>query len=130
VSFVVATYPAPWQVSPAASSGPGVRENAGVAEGAVFTSRAPFDAVASYLEKRAIPFCDASPAFTASAEPEKLYLENAPEFSPAGHSLYADQLAAFLLRSIPGVWTRDPEGSQRADPPPPMAAREGAARGL
>ena len=126
VSFVVATYPAPWQVAPHASSGPGVRKQAGIADDAVFKNRAPFEAVARYLEKRAIPFCDASPAFTNTPHPEILYLNNAPEFSAEGHALYANELAAFLVRSISGVWSRDSEGSPPATPLPRMTTRDGS----
>jgi hypothetical protein len=79
--------------------------------------------IAAYLEQRGIPYCDASPAFQASAQPEKLFLTNAAELSSEGHSLYAQELAAFLVRSVPGIWKREPEGSEASPPPRPIAER-------
>jgi hypothetical protein len=130
VGFVVATAPAPWQVSSQASSGPGVREKTGIGKGAVLTNRRPFDVVAGYLEKRAIPFCDASPAFAAADQPERLFLKNAAELSPDGHALYAEQLAAFLVRSVPGIWNRGANESESTPLPPRMATRDSDGLGL
>jgi len=103
--LVVATYPAPWQVSPSASNGDGVREAAGVPNNVVYRSRRPFNLLAAYLQQQGIPFCDTSLVFGSIAQPERLFLRNAPRFSEQGHTLYARELARFLVDNVPGVWT-------------------------
>lgn len=115
LKLVVTTYPTPWQVSPAASSGGGVRSAAGVAQDALFESRRPFEIVAEYHRRRDIPFCDVSPAFKLAEQREQLYLANADEFSPRGHAAFARELASFLVEHLPNVWGRDPLESQPAE---------------
>ncbi|MGH7202792.1 MAG: hypothetical protein ACREJB_19455, partial [Planctomycetaceae bacterium] len=103
--FFVSVVPAPWQVSPAASSGPGVRSAAGVPDGVVYRSRRPFELIGGELAERQVPFCDPSPSFARVERPERLYLQNAAALSQHGHELYARELANFILRHIPGAWS-------------------------
>ena len=102
--FVVATYPVPWQVSSSASNGNGVREAAGVPDDAVYRSRKPFDLLAAYVGSLGVPFCDTSPVFASVEQPDRLFFRNAPRFSEEGHTLYARELARFVVDNVPGVW--------------------------
>ena len=42
--------------------------------------------------------------FLETDQPRQLYLRNAPRLSARGHTLYARELAAFLVRNVPAVW--------------------------
>lgn len=112
--LVVAAAPAPWQISPKASTGEGVREQAGVPQDAVYHSRRPFERLSEYCRQHGIPFCDPSSKFRAAEHPERLFLENAPRFSQQGHDLYAEKLAEWILHHVPGPWMRPL--SDRSDP--------------
>ena len=105
--LVVAALPAPWQISASASSGPGVREKAGVGADACFKSRRPFETVAEFCRTHQIPFCDVSESFAAQNKAERLFLDNSPALSSAGHALYARELAGFvraqLIQASPGA---------------------------
>src|SRR5262249_41103803 len=98
--LVVAALPAPWQVSANASSGEGVREQAGVTQDALFRSQRPFATLAEFCQAQNIPFCNMSEAFVRAGQPERLYLKNAAAFSAAGHALYARELASFLRQQL------------------------------
>lgn len=111
-SLVLATYPAPWQVSATASDGEGVREKAGIAHGTVYRNRQPFETLRAFCDTHRIPFCDASPAYQRGDRPEQLYLKNAAAFSADGHALYARELATFITRSLPSVWGTGAEPSR------------------
>ncbi|HEX6986047.1 MAG TPA: SGNH/GDSL hydrolase family protein, partial [Planctomycetaceae bacterium] len=100
-ALVVSTCPQPWQVSLEASAGPGVREAAGVAPGAVLTSRAPFEAITAFAESRGVACCDASAAFGQSPDASRLYFRNAPQLSREGHLLYARILGEFIASRVP-----------------------------
>jgi hypothetical protein len=100
-TFLVMISPQPWQVSADASAGPGVREAAGVAPGALFAGRAPFDAIAAFAAERGIDCCDTSTAFRNFAEPARLYLRNSHYLSRYGHELYARVVAEFLANRLP-----------------------------
>jgi len=105
IHCLLATYPVPWQVSSKASSAPGVRRSAGVPSSALYSSRAPFELLASFSTHHQIPFLDTSSAFQAARQPERLFLRNSPRFSPQGHEFYAQQLSTFIVSQVPGVWT-------------------------
>ncbi|MBI3862367.1 MAG: SGNH/GDSL hydrolase family protein [Planctomycetia bacterium] len=95
--LLIAACPAPWQASPQASNGEGVREQAGIGKDACFKSRRPFEIIGQFCKTNQIPFCDLSPAFAADGQPERLYQKNAAALSIAGHALYASSLAEFVL---------------------------------
>ena len=103
--LILATCPQPWQVSSDASSGPGTREAAGVPHDALYTSRAPFEALARFAATRGILFCNAAPAFRDDRDPNRLYQRNAPLLSDLGEELYARVLAQFLLTRLPSSAT-------------------------
>ena len=105
--MVVATYPAPWQVSGKASNSPSLRARVGIPPNALLSSRRPFEMLGAATRQWKIGFCDASQAFSDLENPERLYQQNAPRFSRLGHELYARELAKFLLINIPSVWTND-----------------------
>lgn len=96
--LVVVCSPAPWQVSAEASRGEGVREQAGVEAHDVFRSRRPFETIAEYCRQHGLALCDVSGAFQQIDRPERLFMKNSAGLSPAGHELYARQLAQFLER--------------------------------
>lgn len=94
--MILATYPAPWQVSPSASDGGDVRQRVGVPQDALYASNVPFEILADYANERAITFCDASSTFRTAPKPERLYQKQTPHFSSLGHELYARELAKHL----------------------------------
>jgi hypothetical protein len=101
--LIVASCPAPWQISAQASSGAGVREQAGIGAGVCFKARQPFEIIAEFCRTHEIPCCDVSRSFAQDARPELLYMKNAACFSPEGHALFGKQLADFILRQVPGL---------------------------
>lgn len=94
--LLIMTCPAPWQVSATASSGEGVREEAGVAPDEFYRSQLPFQFLAQAAKSRGLTLCDASDDFRRQANPDRLFFKNAPRLSPAGHELYANVVARFL----------------------------------
>ncbi|MCH7990635.1 MAG: hypothetical protein IID46_15955, partial [Planctomycetes bacterium] len=116
VRLVVSTYPAPWQVSPAAGSG--VRAAFGIPEGVRYRSRLPFSILGDYLQQRGIPFCDTSSALQNSANAERLYLNNAIQLSEEGHELYARELAQYVRNTVSGIWTEGIYEQNRHQQPP------------
>src|SRR5262249_28002397 len=100
--LVVAVCPAPWQVSPQASNGEGVRAQAGIAEDGCLRSRRPFETIEEFCRTHQIPVCDLSRSFAGADQPERLYLKNVAALSPAGHTQYARELAAFVVAQLAG----------------------------
>jgi len=94
--LLIVTCPAPWQVSATASSGEGVREEAGVPPDEFYRSKLPFQALAEVANARGLTLCDVSDDFRRQANPDRLFLNNAPRLSAAGHELYATVVAKFL----------------------------------
>jgi len=122
-SLVVAACPAPWQVSPRASAGNNVREEAGIAADACLKSRRPFEIIGEFCTAHQIPFCDVSASFAQGTEPERLYLTNAAAFSPEGHALYARELAGFIIRNRPAAGGAGPAQDTTPQPAPRISTR-------
>lgn len=119
--FLVCVPPAPWQVSATASAG--AREKAGVAAGSVYASAQPFNAIREYCAKRKIPCCELLAAFKSQPRSESLYLNNAAALSAAGHALYAQELAQFVLQNAPGPWNGSPASPNDGEIFPRAASR-------
>ncbi len=114
---MVAACPAPWQVAAGASSGEGVREQAGVAADAHFRSQRPFAILAEFCQAQNIAFCNVLEAFLRADRPERLYLSNAAALSAEGHALYSRELASFLRREFLSA----PPAGRDYSPLPPQA---------
>ena len=97
--LLIVTSPAPWQVSARASSGDGVRESCGIADGAVFQNDLPFRLLADFVKQRGMVVCDSSRGFREAANAEQLFATNAPRLSAAGHEFYAGIVARFLAEN-------------------------------
>ena len=106
IQFVIVTSPKPWQVSAKCSRGKGVRLAAGVAQDACYTNRAPFELLASFAERKQIPFVDGSMVMTPGQDAESNFLCHAPRWSVTGHHRMADLVAECLLEQVPGPWNR------------------------
>lgn len=115
--LVVVVCPAPWQVSADATSGAAARAAAGIPPDTLLTSRAPFEVLTTWLRQHNIAACDLSLSFQQAEQPERLFLTNAPRLSRDGHEFVAHHLAAYLLQTIPGIWTDT--SPYRSEPPPP-----------
>ena len=124
VRLAVAVYPAPWQVAATATNGGNSRKAVGVGPDTLYRSRAPFDTLRQYTQDQLISFHDASPAFLTAAQPDQLFLNNAARFSTAGHTLYARELARFVYRTVPDIWTST-ETSPGSTPPIRNARSDG-----
>lgn len=103
--FVVATYPAPWQVSLSASNGESVRRRSGVPDGAIYHSRRPFEQLSQFCRDHQLLCLDTSPKFQNSNRAEQLYFHNAPQFCRDGHDAYAVELSSFLIQNLRGPWS-------------------------
>ncbi len=101
--LLVITCPTPWQVSATASSGEGVREEAGVPTDEFYRSTLPFQLLAQAAKARGLTLCDASEEFRRQANPDRLFFNNAPRLSAAGHELYAILVAKFLTTHTNGT---------------------------
>ena len=99
--FVLSVIPCPWQVTAEASNGAGVRERAGLQPHVLYKNRLPFDSLSAFAERENILYCDPSPAFRGTEHAERLFRENAPRFSAAGHDLYARVLNASSSQTSP-----------------------------
>ena len=97
--LLIMTCPTPWQVSAKASSGRGVRESCGVADGDVYQSELPFRLLADFVKQRGMVMCDSSRAFREASNAEQLFATNAPRLSAAGHDFYAGIVARFLAEN-------------------------------
>lgn len=118
--FILATYPKPWQVSENALNQQGVRSSLGVREGVKYASRFPFDLLATYAKQLNLSYCDTSPTFQNIQNPDRYYLNSVPQFSREGHALYARELALYILKEVPGIWT-DSVPSDLKQPTPRQA---------
>ncbi len=103
--FILATYPKPWQVSENAMSEKGARISVGVREGVKYSSRFSFDLLDTYAKQLNLSYCDTSTTFQNIQDPDRYYLKSVPQFSREGHALYARELALFILKEVPGIWT-------------------------
>lgn len=110
--LLITTCPAPWQVSAKASSGRGVREANGIPADTVYQSELPFRLLTEFVKQRELMICDSSVAFRESSHPDHNFLNNAPRLSAAGHELYAQTVARFLVENSHSL-------------PPPIAIRNG-----
>jgi len=118
--FILASYPKPWQVSETAMNGKGARSSLGVREGVKYASRFPFELLDTYAKQLNLSYCDTSPTFQSIQNPDRYYLNHVPQFSREGHALYARELALFIMREIPGIWS-DSVPSHSEQPPPQQA---------
>ncbi len=124
--YFVAVCPAPWQASPEATSGNGVRASLGVPEKMMFDSRRPVEILAEFAQKHGLAVCNTFDPMISAQQPERLFLHNSPEFSPLGHELYARVLAGYVLTNVPGIWitpTSEPSDETQESPVQP-ASRE------
>ena len=112
--FVIAICPAPWQVSPDATNGKGVRTRLGIPEKGKFESRRPIEILAHFTREHSLPVCNTYDPLLGAQEPERLFLHNSPEFSPLGHELYARLLAEYVLNKVSGIWV-DPADNSSDD---------------
>jgi hypothetical protein len=95
--FVLAAFPAPWQVSGEATSDLRTRQKFGIAPDVHYTNRKPFDQLATYTQEHQLEFLDVSQSIDQVGNPEDLYLPEAPWLSARGHEVYAALLAGRLL---------------------------------
>jgi hypothetical protein len=104
IGLLLASHPAPWQVSTTASRGARIPEQNGIYPGALFEQVEPLERVHEFARSRNLILCDVTGSFRNASSPDLLFQENTHGFSPLGHRLYADQLAAAILLSIDGPW--------------------------
>lgn len=118
--FILASYPKPWQVSETAMNGDQARQSLGVREGMRYASRFPFELLETYAKQLNLSYCDTSRTFQSIQDPDRYYLNNVPQFSREGHALYARELALFILKDIPGIWS-GPVPDSSGQPAPQQA---------
>lgn len=99
--FLVAVIPAPWQISANASNTKQARGPAGIPLNALYRSQTPFQTLGEFLRERKIPFCNPVSEFRGTDSVEALYWSRTPRLSPAGHQLFARELAKCITREVP-----------------------------
>jgi hypothetical protein len=104
IRLLLASHPAPWQVSTTASRGARIPEQNGIYPGALFELVEPLERVHEFARSRNLILCDVTASFRNASSPDLLFQENTHGFSSLGHRLYADQLAAAILLSVDGPW--------------------------
>ena len=104
IRLLLASHPAPWQVSTTASRGARIPEQNGIYPGALFELVEPLERVHEFARSRNLILCDVTGSFRNASSPDLLFQENTHGFSSLGHRLYADQLAAAILLSVDGPW--------------------------
>ncbi|MEZ6043727.1 MAG: SGNH/GDSL hydrolase family protein [Planctomycetaceae bacterium] len=111
--LLVTTCPSVWQVVPG-SEHIGCASMCQLNGSTPLTSRLPFDVLAAYCEQQGIRFLDASASFLQSQTPEVLFWMDDGALGPAGTTLYARSIAAYLVQSPPRTWNQDPGRLSRA----------------
>lgn len=104
IRLLLASHPAPWQVSTTAARGARIPEQNGIYPGALFELVEPLERVHEFARSRNLILCDVTGSFRNASTPDLLFQETTHGFSPLGHRLYADQLAAAILLSVDGPW--------------------------
>lgn len=125
IRLLLASHPAPWQVSTTASRGARIPEQNGVYPGALFELVEPLERVHEFARSRNLILCDVTGSFRNASSPDLLFQDETHGFSPLGHRLYADQLAAAILLSVDGPWKTEtidepamlPAGFEQSEPP-------------
>jgi lysophospholipase L1-like esterase len=97
IPLLLATYPQPWQVSADATSLPPIRDQYGIGKHTVHLNDRPFKKLANFAAEHHIPFVNATSAFREDATPATLFLGYDFHFTPRGHQLYAEVLAASIV---------------------------------
>ncbi|MHC4880679.1 MAG: hypothetical protein ACYTGL_29860 [Planctomycetota bacterium] len=134
IRLLLATHPAPWQVSTTASRGARIPEKNGIYPGTLFERSEPLQRIHEFARSRKLILCDVTGSFRNASSPDLLFQEDSHGFSPLGHRLYADQLAAAILLSVDGPWKSDtindpamlPAGFEQGEPPPQGGLRNTA----
>ncbi|QDV49358.1 SGNH/GDSL hydrolase family protein [Gimesia fumaroli] len=117
--FILASYPKPWQVSESAMNGE-ARSALGVRDGVRYASRFPFELLETYAKQLNLSYCDTSPTFQSIQDPDRYYLNSVPQFSREGHALYAREIALFIMKDVPGIWS-DAAPDSSTQPAPQQA---------
>ena len=117
--FILASYPKPWQVSESAMNGD-ARSAIGVRDGVLYASRFPFELLETYANQLNLSYCDTSHTFQSIQNPDRYYLNSVPQFSREGHALYARELALFIMKDVPGIWS-DSTPAPSTQPTPQQA---------
>ncbi len=132
IRLLLASHPAPWQVSTTAARGARIPEQNGIYPGALFELVEPLERVHEFARSRNLILCDVTGSFRNASSPDLLFQENTHGFSPLGHRLYADQLAAAILLSVDGPWKNEtidepamlPAGFEQPAPPRSASASQ------
>lgn len=127
IPMLLATHPAPWQVSTTAARGARIPEQNGIYPGTLFEQIEPLERIHEFARDHNLILCDVTGAFRNASSPDQLFQEKTHGFSSPGHQLYADQLAAAILLSVDGPWKNTtgqepamlPAGFQQPVPPTP-----------
>jgi hypothetical protein len=96
IPLLLATYPQPWQVSTDATPLPPIREQYGIGMNTVHLNDRSFRKLEAFAAEHGIPFSNATAAFRKDSMPASLFLGDDFHFSPRGHELYAEVLAAYI----------------------------------
>ena len=117
IRLLLATHPAPWQLSATASRGARIPEQNGIFPGTLIETTHPEEAIAEFAAATALPLCDAISILRRHSSVDDLFQQDSAEFSEVGHRYYAAALTASLLERFPEITlpTRGYQPSGRAN---------------
>lgn len=124
IRLMLATHPAPWQLSATASRGARLPEVNGIFPGTLIETAHPQKMIGKFAASSALPLCDVASVFHQYESVDDLFQVDSTEFSEVGHRYYAAALTASLLEHFSEFGGRgagySPEGrpSEFAQPEP------------
>ncbi len=116
IRLMLATYPAPWQLSATASRAARIPEINGIFPGTLIKTSHPHEMVAEFAATSALPLCDAVTMFRQYESVDDLFQVDSTEFSEVGHRCYAAVLTASLSENFSEFGRRGSEHPSRGRP--------------
>jgi hypothetical protein len=116
IRLMLATHPAPWQLSATASRAARIPEVNGVFPGTLIETAHPQKMIAEFAATSGLPFCDAASMFRSYESVDDLFQVDSTEFSEVGHRYYAAALTTSLLEHFSEFGGRGPEYSPGGRP--------------
>ncbi|MCA9042276.1 MAG: SGNH/GDSL hydrolase family protein [Planctomycetaceae bacterium] len=112
--FLVSVLPQPWQVSADACNGKNIRANLGLKPQHFYANDFPFLRVKEYCMQHGLRVSLPVSTFRQQQNAGTLFLQNAAELSPRGHSLYSNWLAQNIYQQYQSP---QPNNSNSTSPP-------------
>jgi hypothetical protein len=116
IRLMLATHPAPWQLSATASRAARIPELNGIFPGTLIESTHPREVIARFASTSALPLCDVGSMFRQYESVDDLFQVDSADFSEVGHRYYAAALTSSLLEHFSEFGGRGSEYSPEGRP--------------